>query len=36
MVVAPYNDQVKLLRDTLDANTVTKEVQVGTVDKFQG
>jgi uncharacterized protein len=36
MVVAPYNDQVNLLRATLDANQVTAGVRVGTVDKFQG
>ncbi len=31
MVVAPYNEQVKWLRDRLPAG-----VRVGTVDKFQG
>jgi hypothetical protein len=31
MVVAPYNAQVRCLRDTLPAG-----VRVGTVDKFQG
>ena len=36
MVVAPYNDQVGLLRGVLDASTVTAGVRVGTVDKFQG
>jgi uncharacterized protein len=36
MVVAPYNDQVHLLRETLDADPRTKDVPVGTVDKFQG
>jgi uncharacterized protein len=36
MVVAPYNDQVDLLREMLDANDVTRGVPVGTVDKFQG
>jgi uncharacterized protein len=36
MVVAPYNDQVNLLRATLDANPITAGVRVGTVDKFQG
>ncbi len=36
MVVAPYNDQVSLLRETLDENSRTRGVPVGTVDKFQG
>ena len=36
MVVAPYNDQVALLRRTLDADARTRGVPVGTVDKFQG
>ena len=36
MVVAPYNDQVRLLRNRLDANPATAGVPVGTVDKFQG
>jgi uncharacterized protein len=36
MVVAPYNDQVRLLRVHLDANRRTRGVRVGTVDKFQG
>ena len=36
MVVAPYNDQVHILRDLLDGNDRTAGVQVGTVDKFQG
>ena len=36
MVVAPYNDQVALLRETLDADARTRGVPVGTVDKFQG
>ena len=36
MVVAPYNDQVGLLRGVLDASTATAGVRVGTVDKFQG
>ena len=36
MVVAPYNDQVALLRKVLDALPTTAGVQVGTVDKFQG
>jgi predicted RecB family nuclease len=35
-VVAPYNDQVALLRAGLDANPATAGVLVGTVDKFQG
>lgn len=35
LVVAPYNAQVDLIRDALDAADF-KEVQVGTVDKFQG
>jgi uncharacterized protein len=36
MVVAPYNDQVHLLRDHLESNRHTRGVRVGTVDKFQG
>jgi predicted RecB family nuclease len=36
MVVAPYNDQVGLLRAHLDGDPKTRGVQVGTVDKFQG
>jgi uncharacterized protein len=36
LVVAPYNDQVSLLRARLDAEPRTRGVAVGTVDKFQG
>jgi superfamily I DNA and/or RNA helicase len=36
MVVAPYNDQVDLIRQRLDADERTFGVPVGTVDKFQG
>jgi uncharacterized protein len=36
MVVAPYNDQVHLLRNHLEADRRTRGVSVGTVDKFQG
>jgi len=36
LVVAPYNDQVHLLRAHLDADPATAGVAVGTVDKFQG
>lgn len=36
MVVAPYNDQVDLLRRELKADATTAAVRVGTVDKFQG
>jgi uncharacterized protein len=36
MVVAPYNDQVHLLREVLDEDNLTNGVPVGTVDKFQG
>ena len=36
MVVAPYNNQVALLRATLDAQASTRGVPVGTVDRFQG
>lgn len=35
LVVAPYNAQVDLIRDLLDQNGFN-QVQVGTVDKFQG
>jgi uncharacterized protein len=36
MVVAPYNDQVNLIRSVLDSKPETAGVAVGTVDKFQG
>lgn len=36
MVVAPYNDQVRLLRQAFEETPGLKGVQVGTVDKFQG
>jgi uncharacterized protein len=36
MVVAPYNDQVHTLRERLGRDPHTADVQVGTVDKFQG
>jgi len=36
MVVAPYNDQVNLLRARLDEDPQLAAVEVGTVDKFQG
>ncbi|HQZ33490.1 MAG TPA: TM0106 family RecB-like putative nuclease [Ilumatobacteraceae bacterium] len=36
MVVAPYNDQVRLLRAKFDADPLLAGVKVGTVDKFQG
>ncbi len=36
LVVAPYNDQVDLLRARLDAEPRTAGVAAGTVDKFQG
>jgi uncharacterized protein len=36
MVVAPYNDQVELLREVFDRTPALRSVQVGTVDKFQG
>nr|WP_283251199.1 TM0106 family RecB-like putative nuclease [Rhabdothermincola salaria] len=36
MVVAPYNNQVNLIRQRLDRDTHTRNVPVGTVDKFQG
>jgi len=36
MVVAPYNDQVRLLRRDFDRTPGLADVQVGTVDKFQG
>jgi uncharacterized protein len=36
MVVAPYNDQVRLLRARFDRTPGLEDVQVGTVDKFQG
>ena len=35
LIVAPYNAQVDAIREALDANGLN-EVQVGTVDKFQG
>ena len=36
MVVAPYNDQVHLVREVLSEDDRTAAVEVGTVDKFQG
>jgi len=36
MVVAPYNDQVALIKQTLEADARTRGIRVGTVDKFQG
>jgi len=36
MVVAPYNDQVRLMRRVFDADPALKGIKVGTVDKFQG
>ena len=36
MVVAPYNDQVNLVRRVLERDGRTCAVRVGTVDKFQG
>jgi uncharacterized protein len=36
MVVAPYNDQVRLMRRRFDATPELAAVRVGTVDKFQG
>ena len=36
MVVAPYNDQVNLIKETCQARAHLRGVQVGTVDKFQG
>jgi uncharacterized protein len=36
MVVAPYNDQVNLLRGRFESDERLAGVQVGTVDKFQG
>ncbi len=36
MVVAPYNDQVAIIRERLDSAALTRDVRVGTVDKFQG
>lgn len=36
MVVAPYNDQVRLLRARFQLSPELRGVQVGTVDKFQG
>lgn len=36
MVVAPYNDQVKLMQYAIYAHEALRGVQIGTVDKFQG
>ena len=36
MVVAPYNDQVRLLQQHFEGDSRLAGVQVGTVDKFQG
>jgi len=36
MVVAPYNDQVRMIRRVLSTNKRLAKVEVGTVDRFQG
>ncbi|MEW5812525.1 MAG: AAA domain-containing protein [Actinomycetota bacterium] len=36
MVVAPYNDQVRTIRERLHVDIRLRDVAVGTVDKFQG
>ena len=36
MIVAPYNDQVRLLRRHLWTDPTTRGIEIGTVDKFQG
>ncbi len=36
MVVAPFNDQVRMIRRWLAEDPATAGVPVGTVDKFQG
>lgn len=36
MIVAPYNDQVDLIRKVLRTDTQTADTRVGTVDRFQG
>lgn len=36
MVVAPFNDQVRTIVDRLGRDERTRDVPVGTVDKFQG
>lgn len=36
MVVAPYNDHVDLVRETLASDPTLEGARVGTVDKFQG
>ncbi len=36
VVVAPYNDQRRLISETFDADPATRGIEVGTVDKFQG
>jgi uncharacterized protein len=36
MVVAPYNDQVDLIKEACQARAELRGVQMGTVDKFQG
>jgi hypothetical protein len=36
MVVAPYNDQVRLIRAVFSSHKRLAKVEVGTVDKFQG
>ncbi|MEI7776274.1 MAG: ATP-binding protein, partial [Verrucomicrobiota bacterium] len=36
LVVAPYNDQVNLVRSLLEGDPRTRDVAIGTVDKYQG
>lgn len=36
LVVAPFNAQRRAIKEALESNANTKDVEVGTVDKFQG
>jgi uncharacterized protein len=36
VIVTPYNDQRRLIRERLEANPATARIDIGTVDKFQG
>ena len=36
VIVTPYNDQRRLIRERLEANPATARIEIGTVDKFQG
>lgn len=36
MIIAPYHAQVMKIRDILGRDTKTKDIEVGSVEEFQG